>query len=453
MFINSKKTSVHFVGIGGIGMSGIAEVLKNLGYEVSGSDIAKGPNIERLIEIGCQIFIGHDQDNIEEQDVVVVSSAIDVENPEVSKAIELGIPIIKRAEMLSELMRQKLGIAIAGTHGKTTTTSILSTIMSYGEFDPTYIIGGIVKNLGGHAKIGQGQFLVAEADESDASFLLLAPVISVITNIDDDHMETYETSEKLDKAFERFANKVPFYGFNILNFNDERVRKLSREIKKPYISISTNNSNADYFATDISTSWSGSEFAVVHKNEKYSGFKLSVPGDHNIQNALCAVAVAHELEMDMGQIKEGLSYFQRVGRRFEQLFENESICILDDYAHHPTEVVATLKALKECTDKKITAFFEPHRFSRTRDCWQDFLHSFNYADEVKVLPIYPASEEPIEGITAQRLVSDINKLHPNFASTATYESMKEDLSAQEGVVITLGAGSIGRKIRELVNEF
>ncbi|WP_412473975.1 UDP-N-acetylmuramate--L-alanine ligase [Halobacteriovorax sp. YZS-1-1] len=451
MNINIQDISVHFIGIGGIGMSGIAEILLSLGYKVTGSDISDLANVVRLRELGAHVYIGHNRENItDETTVVVYSSAVNDTNPEMQQARENQVPIMRRAEMLAELMRLKRGIAIGGTHGKTTTTSFLATILQASNYEPTYIIGGIVSNLAGHAKVGTGEYLVAEADESDGSFLMLNPIMSVVTNIDLDHMDHYGSEDILMASFEEFINKVPFYGLSSLNADDDRLMSLVPFIKKPIVTFGIKN-EADYQATNITMDGLSSEFDLIVGPENLGRIKINLPGKHNILNALGAISIAHKMGVPVEMIQSSIRSFENVGRRFQLLYKNDKIEILDDYGHHPTEISSTLGTLKEIRDHKKIAIFEPHRFSRTKDCWNEFLHCFNDVDELYMCPIYPASEEPIAGITSERLVEDINRLHPGLAKNIELKDLDSIIKSNEkATIMTLGAGSIGRVIREWV---
>jgi UDP-N-acetylmuramate--alanine ligase len=447
-----KKIKIHFVGIGGIGMSGIAEVLLSLGYKVSGSDVAESQNVIKLRELGAEIYIGHREENLNDVGVIVYSSAVNDTNPEVSRAKREDIPVIRRAEMLAELMRLKMGLAVAGTHGKTTTTSFLATILQECNFDPTYLIGGIVKNLKGHAKVGQGEFLVAEADESDGSFLLLTPVMSVITNIDNDHMDHYGTEENLFKAFVEFANKIPFYGVVALNAHDEKLMVLKHQMKRPSVTFGI-EIEADYVAKNLILSPFEISYDLYFKGNKTERFSINLPGKHNVLNALGATALAHRLGLSFVDIKNAVKKFEGVGRRFQLLFKEDDFEVVDDYGHHPTEIATTLKTVKETRpDFKKIVIFEPHRYSRTRDCWTQFLHCFNDADELYLLPIYPASEQPIDGITTERLIEDINRVHPHFSkkveSINDVGALIEKVKNPKTIVVTLGAGAISKVARK-----
>jgi UDP-N-acetylmuramate--alanine ligase len=462
LFKVSQDVYIHFIGIGGIGMSGIAEVLLANGLRVSGSDLSQSPRTEKLKELGADIFIGHSEENAKEASVIVYSSAITIKNPEYAYALENDIPLMRRAEMLAELMRLKKGIAIAGTHGKTTTTSFMATILEESRFEPTYIIGGIVANLKGHAKVGKGEFLIAEADESDGSFLLLNPIMSVITNIDNDHLDHYGTFENLKKSFTEFANKVPFYGHCAVNVHDENIKAIRQDIKKPLITfgISDGKHVADFEARNIEQTGTNTQYDLYVHNEFKTRLTIQLPGEHNILNSLGAVSLAVQMDVSYEKIEQSISKFIGVGRRFEKLYESEHLMVIDDYGHHPTEIEATLKSVREIySDRRIVCIFEPHRYSRTRKCWLDFVACFNDADELMLGPIYPASEEPIEGITSKKLAEDINSkvkdlcvaennLEDIFAKVETRANQKEE----KIVVISLGAGSIGREVREWVNQ-
>lgn len=459
MFEINKDILVHFIGIGGIGMSGIAEVLISLGYSVSGSDIVRSANVERLEGLGAKVFIGHAKENIKDVTVVVHSSAVTKTNPEFKAARAGNIPIMRRAEMLAELMRLKKGLAIGGTHGKTTTTSFLATILQESRFEPTYIIGGIVDNLKGHAKVGSGDFLVAEADESDGSFLQLNPIMSVITNIDNDHMDFYKTEEKLLKAFEQFANKIPFYGVCALNIHDKRSMDLIEKMRKPYITFGIKDSEeavADFEARNVAYDRNATQYDLYYKGKFKSVIKIQIPGRHNVLNSLGAICLAYNMKVPFEKISSGIQKFNGVGRRFESIYTKKNLEVIDDYGHHPTEIEATLQTAKDTRgDEKLVVIFEPHRFTRTRDCWDSFLHCFNRCHKLYLMPVYSASEEEIPGITSTRLAEDINHLHPELVGLLKDD---EDLSKilnkeydEKTTVIVLGAGSIGRRVKKCLS--
>lgn len=457
--MRQKKSDliVHIIGIGGIGMSAIAEVLLRLGFQVQGSDQSESANVIKLRDLGAKVFIGHAGENIEGANIVTHSSAVNDKNPEYARAQELKLPILRRAQMLSDIMRLKKGIAIAGTHGKTTTTSLISTLLKEIGADPTYIIGGIVHNLGGHAHVGKGEYIVAEADESDGSFLMLSPIASVITNIDKDHIDHYGSEEGLNVAFKRFADLIPFFGVCAVNFEDPKLREIAETMDKPHVTFSASETypNVNYYASEIEQSPEGVSFKLTINGEEKGTFNLKVPGRHNVLNALGALAVCSELGFPIEELKKGLDKYEGVGRRFQKVFEENNFEVIDDYGHHPTEILETIRTAKlSRPNKKITVVFEPHRFTRTKSCWSEFLHCFNDADEVLIAPIYPANEEPIKGITSENLSKDINQLHPNltkvFKDWCELDQVIKDSKKKDVLLLALGAGSVGRKVKELV---
>ncbi|MBP5297237.1 MAG: UDP-N-acetylmuramate--L-alanine ligase [Bacteriovoracaceae bacterium] len=462
-----RKAKIHFIGIGGIGMSALAEVLLTLGHQVSGSDQTASANTERLQKLGATIFIGHQYGQIPPGTTTVTySSAIKEDNPEMQEARDRHLPILRRAEILAEIMRLKVALAVAGTHGKTTTSGALATILEECGLRPTYIIGGIVNNLGRHAKVGQGEFLVAEADESDGSFLLLNPVASIITNVDRDHMDFYHEETKLHEAFLAFANRVPFFGFCALNGHDEVLVKMREKLKRPFIYFGIEGealTELDYAAFDLKDTPEGMQFKVRYQGQEQGLVQTKLFGRHNVLNILSAMAVAHHLGPSWAAIIQGVAKFTGMGRRLEVIKQKPHLLIIDDYAHHPTAVQIVLKTLRErYPQAALQVIFEPHRYTRTKDCWAQFLHSFNAADELFLLPIYAASERPIEGISAAMLAEDINKAHPQKCTyLPDYPALREHLlelkklsekSSQDYVIAVLGAGSIGRKVREIVAE-
>lgn len=450
-----KTTKLHFIGIGGIGMSGIAEVLLDLGYSVSGSDLNSSPVVENLKSKGAEIFIGHKASNVEGTALIIYSSAIDNKNPEVIRAKQLQIPMIRRAEMLAELMRLKFGIAVAGSHGKTTTTSLIATIFHEANLDATYIIGGIVRNLGGNAKKGDGEYLIAEADESDGSFLLLNPIMAAVTNIDDDHLDHYGTKEKIVEAFIEFVNKTPFYGRVALNANDATSVEIKSKVKRPIVwyGIEVGGDDIDYVANEVELSASGTKFDLYFKGEKVTRIQTNLMGYHNISNSLAAIAISREAGLGWDIIQKGLLSFQGVGRRLEKLYEKNSFVIIDDYGHHPTEVKATISTLRKVDTRSLCVIFEPHRYSRTQNFWKEFQECFEGADELYLTPIYAASENPIDGITSEALISEMKAKGKNVHFLSSLESMKDlihERKNKEMVFVTLGAGAISKKIREMV---
>lgn len=440
-----KIKKIHFVGIGGIGMSGIAEVLLNLDYQVSGSDLKESETTRRLVSLGGVVAYGHRGENLDDVDVVVTSTAIRSDNPEVQEAHRRAIPVIPRAEMLAELMRMKYGLAIAGTHGKTTTTSMVATILSHGGIDPTVVIGGRLDLFGSNAKLGQGKFLVAEADESDGSFLKLSPTIAVVTNIDADHLDFYSGIEEIREIFVNFINKVPFYGLAVLCLDDENIQMLLPEVKKRLITYGF-NSQADLQASDIDHDESGTSFNVQLQGEELGRISFQMPGRHNVLNAMAAIAVGLELQLPFDVIAEGFKDFGGVQRRFQIKGEVNDIMVVDDYGHHPAEIKATLSAARDGWDRRIVAVFQPHRYSRTQALYDDFVTAFYQADHVAIMDIYAASEDPIPGVDAECLVAGISEHgHKSCSYAGSSEAMIDHLLAvvEPGdMVITLGAGSI-----------
>src|ERR1700720_843699 len=400
---------IHLVGIGGIGMSGIAEVLLTLGYSVSGSDTKPSNITERLQNLGATIHEGHKAANGEGAHVVVTSSAIKSDNPEVIEAHKRKIPVIPRAEMLAELMRLKYGIAVAGAHGKTTTTSIVASVLAAAHLDPTFVVGGRVNQAGTTARLGKGDFFVVEADESDRSFLLLAPVVAVVTTIDREHLDQYTSLEDIQDAFIQFVNRVPFYGAAILCLDEVNVQAIVPHIKRPIITYGT-SSQADLVISDIKLEGLVSEFKLTFKGEALGSFRLPhPPGIHNVRNAAAAAAVALYLSVPVELIRDGLAKFSGVGRRFDIKGVANDITVIDDYGHHPAEIRATLEAAKLCKFNRLLVLFQPHRYSRTQHLWNEFTLGFNLADVLVLTDIYAASEQPIPGVTSEALASAIRE--------------------------------------------
>ena len=451
-----KTYHIHFVGIGGIGMSGIAELLLNLGYRVSGSDLRASDITKRLESLGGILFEGHAKDQIEGADVVVISSAIQQANPEVEAARTAGIPVIARAEMLAELMRLKYGIAIAGAHGKTTTTSLVSEVLAEGELDPTIVIGGKLKRLGTNARLGDGDFLVAEADESDGSFLRMTPAIAVVTNIDLEHLDHYSGIEEIKQAFTDFVNKVPFYGMGVLCLDNEYVQDILPKIQKRFVTYGFSR-QADYRAREIRSEGMRSRFTVHKKGEVLGEIRLNLPGRHNVLNALAAIATGCELSIDFEQIRKALEKIQGVQRRMEIKAEIDGITIMDDYGHHPTEIRTTLDAVRQAEpERRLVVIFQPHRYSRTEALFNDFTRAFNESDLLFVLPIYAASEPPIEGVSSEALAEGI-RAHGHRNVVAVSEGMDPvllvaDALEPEDLVLTLGAGNVYRTGEALARE-
>jgi len=451
--VYGKIKRIHFVGIGGIGMSGIAEVLLNMGYEITGSDIGESATVKRLMDLGAKIHIGHSGDNVEGSGVVVISSAIKAENPEVLRAKEINIPVIPRAEMLAELMRLRYGIAVAGSHGKTTTTSMTAAVLSYGQLDPTIVVGGKVKTMGTNARLGKGDFMVVEADESDGSFLRLSPVISVLTNIDEEHMDYYKDMSELEGAFLSFLNKIPFYGLSVLCVDCPRVKSLSRDFKKRILTYGFDQ-DAELRAGDVVVCGFETKFNVFLKDTKLGSVTLNVPGRHNAQNALAAIAVGMELGMSFEDASQGLSEFRGIDRRFQVKGEGRGVLVIDDYAHHPKEIEVTIAAVKESQPGRVVVIFQPHRYSRTKLLFDEFVQVLAQADMLYIMDIYSAGEDPIDGITSQKLYLSLKeKGHQNahYLNGDNMLSTVLDTLKSDDVVLTLGAGNVwafGEKIVE-----
>jgi len=450
----AKIQRIHFVGIGGIGMSGIAEVLLNLGYKVSGSDLKSSAVTQRLASLGAITFEGHRAENIAGAEVVVTSSAIAAENPEVTEAHSLHIPVIQRAEMLAELMRLKYGIAIAGMHGKTTTTSMVAAVLAAGGLDPTVVVGGRVDAMGSNARLGKSQYLVAEADESDRSFLKLSPILSVVTNIDREHMDCYRNMRDVKRTFLDFMDRVPFYGMIVACNDDPLLRRLLPDVQRRTVTYGTKRGSDFLIKLDAKKSEPAgdsaplSRFRVKYREQDLGEFTLHVPGVHNVLNATAAIAVGVGLDIQVEAIRSALDQFRGVDRRFQLKGRAAGVSVIDDYGHHPTEIKATLAAAKQCGFGKVHVIFQPHRYTRTRDLMEEFTNAFADADSLYVLDIYAASEKPIEGITAEALAQRITE---KDGKPARYAGSFADAisaatgSAQEGdMILTLGAGSVSQ---------
>jgi UDP-N-acetylmuramate--alanine ligase len=458
----AKIQRIHFVGIGGVGMSGIAEVLLNLGYKISGSDLKNSTVTQRLAALGALIFEGHAAANVAGADVIVTSSAIALDNSEVAEARRLHVPVIQRAEMLAELMRLKYGIAIAGMHGKTTTTSMVAAVLAAGGLDPTVVVGGRVDAMGSNARLGKSQYLVAEADESDRSFLKLSPILSVVTNIDREHMDCYRDMRDVRRTFLEFMERVPFYGMVIGCNDDAALRRLLPRVHRRVTTYGASK-GSDFWirlatvstgATSVASVSAVGEhaplvrFQVTYKEKDLGEFTLHVPGGHNVLNATAAIAVGTALDVSTDQIRAALDGFRGVDRRFQLKGTAAGISVIDDYGHHPTEIRATLAAARQCGFRRVHVIFQPHRFTRTRDLMDDFATAFADADTVCLIDIYPASEKPIEGITAEALVRRIAaegnvsvSYAPSFADAV---SMVVALAKPDDMVLTLGAGSVSQ---------
>jgi UDP-N-acetylmuramate--alanine ligase len=452
-----KKYHIHFVGIGGIGMSGIAELLLNLGYKVSGSDLHSTDITDRLKELGGTVYKGHAAKNIKGADVVVFSSAIDTDNPEVQAAAQESIPVIPRAEMLAELMRLKYSIAIAGAHGKTSTTSIVASVLARGGLDPTVVIGGKLKSIGSNAVLGEGDFIVAEADESDGSFLKFSPTIAVVTNIDKEHLDFYRDLEEIKTVFLNFLDRIPFYGLAVLCLDNEPIQELIPRLKKRYTTYGM-SSQADFQIRDVEFSQRKSRYNVYHRGQKMGAIDLNLPGIHNVYNATASIAVGVELDVGFDQIRAALENVEGVQRRLEIKGEIDGITVIDDYGHHPTEIKVTLEAIEEnWPDRRKVVVFQPHRYSRTRALFDEFSRAFYQSDILVVMPIYAASEKKIEGVSSKKLCAQI-KAHGHkevmYASgfKAALAYLKNNLRPGD-VLLTLGAGDVWKVGTEILKKF
>ncbi|HTC58390.1 MAG TPA: UDP-N-acetylmuramate--L-alanine ligase [Candidatus Sulfotelmatobacter sp.] len=453
----AKIQQVHFVGIGGIGMSGIAEVLLNLGYKVSGSDLKSSAVTQRLAGLGAAVFEGHRAENVAGAEVVVTSSAIAAENPEVLEAHKLHVPVIQRAEMLAELMRLKYGIAIAGMHGKTTTTSMVAAVLAGGGLDPTVVVGGRVDAMGSNARLGKSQYLVAEADESDRSFLKLSPILSVVTNIDREHMDCYRNMRDVKKTFLEFMDRVPFYGMVVVCNDDPMLRRLLPQAQRRTVTYGTKR-GSDFWIKPGETGANAepgggdlralSRFRVSYHKQDLGEFTLHVPGMHNILNATAAIAVGVGLDVALEAIRTGLDQFRGVDRRFQLRGRVAGVSVIDDYGHHPTEIKATLAAARQCGFRKIHVLFQPHRYTRTRDLMEEFTTAFGDADSLFVLDIYAASEKPIEGVSGEALARTVREKGGRSAqyvnSFADAVSKVADAAEDGDMILTLGAGSVSQ---------
>ncbi|UNU73768.1 UDP-N-acetylmuramate--L-alanine ligase [Moraxella nasovis] len=449
--------NIHFVGIGGAGMCGIAEVLANQGYTVTGSDIKESAATRRLESLGVTVFIGHDSKNIQNADVLVVSSAIDKTNPEIQTALQARLPVVRRADMLGELMRYRHSIAVAGAHGKTTTTSLLTMILTEAGLDPTYVIGGKLNASGKNASLGSSRYLVAEADESDASFLSLRPMASIVTNIDEDHMDTYGGSfEKLKQAYIQFLHNMPFYGLAVVCGDDEDLYGMIDDIARPVLTFGLKEHN-DVQAVDLVVDGTRTHFTVLRKDREPLRLTLNIPGEHNVYNALAAITLATDEGVDDGAIIRAVGKFAGVGRRFEQQadvsVDGGNVLLIDDYGHHPAEVQATIKAARQSyPDRRLVMMFQPHRYSRTRDCFDDFVDALSQVDELLLLEVYSAGESPIVGADTKALARSIRlrgQVEPTLVDNDNLpETMKRILKGGD-LLITQGAGNVGQICQDL----
>ena len=448
---------LHFVGIGGSGMCGIAEVMHNQGYQVSGSDINDSLVTQRLQSIGIEIFIGHDSKNISNTDVVVVSSAIDRSNPEIEAALKARLPVVRRADMLGELMRYRHGIAVAGAHGKTTTTSLLTMMMAEAQLDPTYVIGGKLNASGRNAALGSSRFLIAEADESDASFLTLHPMSAIVTNIDQDHMETYENSfDKLKAAYIQFLQNMPFYGLAVVCGDDAELYAMIDDISRPVLTFGLEPFN-DVQAIDVVAEGTKTHFTVLRRDHEPLRLTLNIPGIHNVYNALAAITMATDEGVDDDAIKRALQKFAGVGRRFEQheavTLDDGDVLLIDDYGHHPKEVDATIKAARQSfPERRLVMMFQPHRYSRTRDCFDDFVEVLSAVDELLLLEVYSAGENHINGADTKSLARSIRlrgEVEPTIVDKNNIAPVMQRLLKANDMLITQGAGNVGQIAVEL----
>lgn len=447
--IFQKSQNIHFVGVGGSGMSGIAEVLINLGHNISGSDLKESDITDYLKTIGAKIYIGHDEKNIGTAEIVVISGSISKNNPEVIMALKMKIPVVSRVEMLVELARLKYAITIAGTHGKTTTTSLTSLILDEGGLDPTIIIGGRLKNLKTSARLGKGDYIVAEADESDGSFLKLLPTIAVVTNIDNDHLDYYDNMENLKEAFVKYVNCLPFYGVAIVCSDDEMVKEIIPRIRKKYITYGIRG-NPDIKALNVRLLKNCINFEVIYKNRNMGAVCIKSPGEHNVSNSLAAIGVGLRLDIPFNLIARAINKFDGVGRRLELKGEKNGIMVIDDYGHHPTEVAVTLRAIKHFWPRRrLIVLFQPHRYTRTKQLFNEFGLSFSDADIIEVLDIYSAGEQPINGVTSYLI---LESLLNNKCKAEKFSSLRKILQylSVGDIVLTLGAGDVWKKGEELL---
>ncbi len=455
-----RISKIHFVGVGGSGMCGIAEVLYNQGYQVSGSDLGENGNTQRLRKLGLDIHVGHDSEHIKGADVVVQSSAVTADNPEIDAAKKRRIPVVRRAEMLAELMRYRHAIAVAGTHGKTTTTSLLAAVLAEGGKDPTFVVGGRVNSAGTNARLGESRYLVAEADESDASFLHLQPMVAVVTNIEADHMETYGFDfEKLKQTFLEFLHNLPFYGLAVLCIDDPVIRDLLPDVSRPVLTYGFAE-DADFRIADVQQDKRTSKFVIHRPDDSALALQLNIPGVHNVLNAAAVVAIASDEAIDDRAIKQGLAKFQGVGRRFESYGEfpvpGGEAMLVDDYGHHPTEVEATIKAVRAgWPDRRLVMVFQPHRYTRTRDLYDDFVQVLSGCDALIMLEVYAAGEEPIPKADSRHLCRSIRQrglVDPLYVENIDQVAdVIKDLVKAGDIVITQGAGSVGRLVKMLAD--
>tara|TARA_X000001036_G_scaffold433051_1_gene470004 strand:+ start:25656 stop:27041 length:1386 start_codon:yes stop_codon:yes gene_type:complete len=454
-----KVKNIHFIGIGGIGMSGIAELLMNLGFNITGSDIKHSQNVKRLEKIGIKTFIGHNKKNINNAHAIVYSSAVPPNNHEIIAAEKKSIPIIRRAEMLGELISlKKTSIAVGGTHGKTSTSSMIGMILEMSGFDPTLVVGGLVSNLNTNVKLGSGEMIVVEADEFDRSFLALKPTIAIITNLEMEHTDCYKDLNDLKNAFLQFCHSVPFYGEIIMCAESKALMSIIDKIKKPFVTYGLSD-NADFYAKDIIYNKNESTYTLFHKKKNLGTIKINVPGKHNILNSLAALALGIEIDIPIDTLKNGINKYKGVRRRFELKKNKHKLLIVDDYAHHPTEVLATIKAAKNGWDKKIISVFQPHLFSRTKDFFKEFAKSLFISEVIILTDIYPAREKPIKGVTSNLIIEELKELGHNnthyLKDLAKLNQLLDTIVNQDDIVLTMGAGNIWRyneKYNQYIND-
>ena len=443
-----KVKSIHFIGIGGIGMSGIAELLNNLGFKITGSDLMTSENVKRLESIGIEISIGHDSNNLKDADAVVYSSAVPLDNPEILSAINKSIPVIRRAEMLGELINLKqTSIAVGGTHGKTTTSSMIGEILEKSGYDPTLVVGGLVSNLNTNVKLGSGELIVVEADEFDRSFLALNPTIAIITNLEMEHTDCYKDLNDIENTFLQFCKSVPFYGTVILYADSDSLMRIMPKIKKPITTYGLSD-GSDYQAKNIKYFENKSQYNLLYKNKDLGLVNINVPGEHNVLNSLASIALGMEIKVPLNLIKKGINSYKGVRRRFEIKKNKTNIFVVDDYAHHPSEVEATINAAKSGWNKRIVCVFQPHLFSRTRDFYKEFAKSLFKSDIIIITKIYPAREKPIDGVNSNLILDELG--HLGHSSTYSLENLNdlnnvlEKIVQPNDMVITMGAGDIWR---------
>src|SRR3954447_26137862 len=451
----AKIQRVHFVGIGGIGMSGIAEVLLNLGFKVSGSDLRRSAVTDRLAKLGATIYEGHKAEHVAGAEVVVTSSAIGKDNPEILAARDIHVAVIQRAEMLAELMRLKYGIAIAGMHGKTTTTSMVAAVLAAGGLDPTVVVGGRVDAMGSNARLGKSQYLVAEADESDRSFLKLSPILSVVTNIDREHMDCYRDMNDVEQTFIEFMDRVPFYGMVVACNDDERTRSLLSRVERRVVTYGMRK-DSDFLVSECTADGSASRFGVTYRNKSLGEFEIHVPGQHNVLNATAAIAVGIGLDIAPEAIRQALKEFRGVDRRFQLKGSANGIDVIDDYGHHPTEIRATLASARQCGYSRVHVIFQPHRYTRTQLLIDEFAGAFHNADTVSILDIYPASEQPILGVTGEwlaRRITEASGRKADYLSSFADASTAIARAAKSGdMVLTLGAGNVSQLGQQILEQ-